>query len=181
MTEDCCTISPYKSLPENKVARGAVHDRLILWTAPVVAGVSWQVTGGGHLPLLVTGSYVFSGLMFSGDLDIPSRQWRRWGPCRFVWIPYQKCLKHRSFWSHGPIVGTLGRLVYLGLGVAMLLGVGWAVSLGWGQPWPLLEWMHRYWMLYQKELLAVGVGLELGAWNHSLSDWLSSQLKKRRP
>jgi len=29
------------------MASGAVHDRLILWTAPVVAGIAWQVTGGG--------------------------------------------------------------------------------------------------------------------------------------
>ncbi|WP_448380988.1 metal-binding protein [Gloeomargarita sp.] len=162
------------------MASGAVHDRLILWTAPVVAGLAWHLTGGGHLPLLVTGSYVFSGLMFSGDLDIPSRQWRRWGPCKVLWIPYQKCLKHRSFWSHGPIVGTLGRLLYLGVGAAMLLGVGWGLSRGWGHPWPVVQWVRQCVGLYRRELWAVGVGLELGAWNHSLSDWLSSRLKKWR-
>jgi len=162
------------------MASGAVHDRLILWTAPVVSGISWLVTGGGHLPLLVTGSYVFSGLMFSGDLDIPSRQWHRWGLCKFFWIPYQKCCKHRSFWSHGPIVGTLGRLIYLGLGLAIPLGLGFGISIWRGEPRPVGLWVRQYVPLYQTYLLAVGVGLELGAWNHSLSDWVSSALKKWR-
>ncbi|MEN9213972.1 MAG: metal-binding protein [Gloeomargarita sp. DG02_4_bins_56] len=162
------------------MASGAVHDRLILWTAPLVAGITWQVTGGGHLPWLVMGSYVFSGLMFSGDLDIRSRQWQRWGWLRGLWIPYQKCCKHRSVWSHGPIVGTLGRLIYLGLGLGIILGVGLGISIWRGEPWPLGSWLRHWWHTYQREWLAVGVGLELGAWNHSLSDWLSSCWKKWR-
>lgn len=28
------------------------------------------------------------------------------------WQPYAKTFKHRSFWSHAPIVSTLGRLMY---------------------------------------------------------------------
>lgn len=162
------------------MASGAVHDRLILWTAPVVAGFTWWLTGGGHLPLLVTGSYVFSGLMFSGDLDIPSRQWQRWGPCKVFWIPYQKWCKHRSFWSHGPIVGTLGRLIYVGLGLGMLVGVGVGVSVWRGDPWPLGVWLKQGFDRYRNEALAVVVGLELGAWNHSLSDWVSSAWKRGR-
>lgn len=30
-----------------------------------------------------------------------------------LWYPYARLLRHRSFWSHFPLVGTLGRLAYL--------------------------------------------------------------------
>jgi uncharacterized metal-binding protein len=29
------------------------------------------------------------------------------------WYPYRKAMRHRSFWSHAPIVGTFIRIVYL--------------------------------------------------------------------
>jgi uncharacterized metal-binding protein len=32
----------------------------------------------------------------------------------FYWSKYARLLSHRSFWSHAPIVGTLGRLIYAG-------------------------------------------------------------------
>ncbi|MEN9227309.1 MAG: metal-binding protein [Gloeomargarita sp. GMQP_bins_120] len=162
------------------MASGRTHDRLILWTAPLVGLTTGYVTGGGHWPWLVMGSYVFSGLMFSGDLDIPSRQWRRWGWLRFLWIPYQKICKHRSFWSHGLLVGTLGRLLYVSVILGIPLICGWAWQ-GWqGKPWPWWQWLWDYGGRYRGELLAIGVGLELGAWNHSLADWISSRWKKWR-
>ncbi|MEN9207992.1 MAG: metal-binding protein [Gloeomargarita sp. GMQP_bins_14] len=127
------------------MASGRTHDRLILWTAPLVGLTTGYVTGGGHWPWLVMGSYVFSGLMFSGDLDIPSRQWRRWGWLRFLWIPYQKICKHRSFWSHGLLVGTLGRLLYVSVILGIPLICGWAWQ-GWqGNPWPWWQWLGWDW------------------------------------
>lgn len=30
-----------------------------------------------------------------------------------IWLPYQRALKHRSFWSHTPIIGTVVRLLFL--------------------------------------------------------------------
>jgi len=30
-----------------------------------------------------------------------------------IWTPYQRGLRHRSFWSHTPIIGTTVRLIYL--------------------------------------------------------------------
>jgi len=45
-----------------------------------------------------------------------------WGT---IWRPYQLIFKHRSFWSHFPIVGTTGRVLYLML---WLLGTVWILS-----------------------------------------------------
>ena len=44
----------------------------------------------------------------SPDLDLNSRIYRRWGLLRWIWIPYQRVIHHRSWLSHsGPISATL--------------------------------------------------------------------------
>ncbi len=51
--------------------------------------------------------------MLSPDLDLNSRIYHRWGLLRWIWIPYQKIIHHRSWLSHsGPISATI-RLAYL--------------------------------------------------------------------
>lgn len=59
---------------------------------------------------IILGTY-----FLSPDLDLHSRIYRRWGILRWIWIPYQKLIPHRSWLSHsGPISATL-RLAYLSL------------------------------------------------------------------
>jgi uncharacterized metal-binding protein len=31
---------------------------------------------------------------------------------QFYWSPYARAIPHRSLWSHGPVIGTLGRVLY---------------------------------------------------------------------
>lgn len=49
-----------------------------------------------------------------------------------IWKPYQKMMKHRSFWSHFPFVGTTGRILYLGFWIMffvwILYTLGFAIS-----------------------------------------------------
>jgi len=45
----------------------------------------------------------------------------------YVFFVYAKLLKHRSFWSHAPVIGTIGRILYLGL-------LAWPVWHFSGQP-----------------------------------------------
>jgi uncharacterized metal-binding protein len=71
------------------------------------------------------------GLFLSPDADVDSGHigfhyvrkvfgrgglwvWQQW------WMPYQISIKHRSFWSHAPIVGTVVRLLYLPFPVIIL-------------------------------------------------------------
>jgi uncharacterized metal-binding protein len=61
---------------------------------------------------IATVAMLFSGLMFGPDLDLDSKPYRRWGPLKFLWKPYQVALPHRSVLSHGPILGTIIRIVY---------------------------------------------------------------------
>ncbi|MHC5830118.1 MAG: metal-binding protein, partial [Nostoc sp.] len=100
----------------------------------------------------------------------------------WIWLPYQKSLRHRSFLSHGPIIGTILRVIYLGCLLAILaiflLTIAqklWNLSFTWqdlgGTVWRSL-------VDYDTEYIALFVGLELGAMSHSLSDWGGSAYKR---
>ncbi|MDH6055643.1 metal-binding protein [Umezakia ovalisporum] len=158
------------------------HDRITLYTLPLVAGVTLWQTSSSNLTLLVASGFMFSGLMFGPDLDIYSRQFQRWGIFRFLWLPYQKSLRHRSVLSHGPIIGTTLRVVYLGcfLGVMATVIMVMGAKLGiFTLTWQDLGVTVRRWLVvYTTEYLALFLGLELGAMSHSLSDWGGSAYKR---
>jgi uncharacterized metal-binding protein len=134
------------------------------------------------MTLLVAGGFMFGGLMFGPDLDIYSRQFQRWGVLRWIWLPYQKSLRHRSFLSHGPIIGTTLRVVYLTtfLALVAILMVMIFTKLGnvawdWGKLWGNVG---KTVYTYSKEFFALFVGCELGAMSHSGSDWTVSGYKR---
>lgn len=93
---------------------GRTHDNVTLVTAsfmiPISAGLMFEAQPGRAV--LFLGSYLLSGLLFSDDLDIHSIEYKRWKLLRFVWLPYQKLVRHRSWISHGLIVGPLLRITY---------------------------------------------------------------------
>jgi len=161
---------------------GRTHDRITLWGLPFVTGLTFGQTQSGNITLIVVGSYLFSGLMFGPDLDIYSRQYQRWGYFRWIWIPYQKTLRHRSVLSHGPIIGTTVRILYLAcwLGILgiFLLGIAQLVwNVGWS--WQLLvQLAQRSLTQHSAEWFALYLGLELGAISHVISDWSSSVYKR---
>ncbi len=57
-----------------------------------------------------------------------------------LWYPYAKLIKHRSPLSHFPIVGTLGRLLYLALWGCIPAYLGFHFRSPPPQIWLLLEW-----------------------------------------
>ncbi|MDB9349072.1 metal-binding protein [Nodularia spumigena CS-588/02] len=161
---------------------GGTHDRITLYTLPVIAGVTLWQTRSSNLTLLVASGFMFSGLMFGPDLDIYSRQFQRWGFLRCIWLPYQKKLRHRSVFSHGPIIGTVIRVIYLGFFLALVVTVFLVVgemlgilALSWQD---LVAALGRSLVVYTTEYLALFLGLELGAMSHSLSDWGGSVYKR---
>ncbi|MBD2495721.1 metal-binding protein [Nostoc sp. FACHB-280] len=161
---------------------GRTHDRITLWALPLVAGVAFWQTRSSSVTLLVAGGFMFGGLMFGPDLDIYSRQYQRWGFLRWIWLPYQKSLRHRSFLSHGPIIGTTLRVIYLSclLAIAALIILVILEKLGnttfnWSA---LGENIQKSLVGYGTEYLALFLGLELGAMSHSLSDWCGSAYKR---
>lgn len=162
---------------------GRTHDRLTLWSLPWIAGVSFIVTRSGELTLILATTFLFSGLMFGPDLDIYSIQFKRWGKLCWLWLPYQKILRHRSILSHGFIIGTTLRVLYFVSFLAFIAIFAVAIAqLVWGFSW---NWQHfarnTYYSImgdYTEEAIAAFLGLELGAMTHFLADWIVSAFKR---
>jgi uncharacterized metal-binding protein len=166
---------------------GKVHDAITVVTA-VAAVPLWYVLCPGHdvAPIaLVIGSYVFSGFWLSDDLDTRSVSYRRWGPLRFLWWPYQKLVPHRSWISHGIGIGPLLRVVYFGL---MLWATARCVMWGMFREGVNVDrdavlgslWTHgAAWTLtHPSTALWITLGLVLGGIAHSVADSVVSFAKK---
>jgi len=88
------------------------------------------------------GSYLFSSLFLSPDLDLKgSDSFRRWGVARVMWVPYARVFRHRAL-SHHIILGPLTRIAYLGAIVSLVLIAvlhltGWQVRFSVPQ-WPVI-------------------------------------------
>ncbi len=164
---------------------GSTHDRITLWLFPGVVFITYLITLNGELTLLLGGGFFFAGLMFGPDLDIYSIQFKRWGILRVIWLPYQKLLRHRSWLSHGLIIGTVIRILYLLLWLFLggILGIA-ITQIIWGFDWNwqrfIVNIVESIKEVYLANAIALFVGLDLGAISHSLSDWISSTYKKRR-
>ena len=172
---------------------GRTHDSITLWSLPLIAGLTFARTQSSSLTLCVAGGYLFSGLMFGPDLDVHSQQYKRWGWLRWIWLPYRRSMRHRSFWSHGPIAGTVVRVAYLLIWVGIFgIGGGMAIAIacqltGITSHWSLLaqQWFSSSLLLleqasqqYPMEAIAIALGLELGALSHSCSDWILSTYRR---
>jgi uncharacterized metal-binding protein len=167
---------------------GKVHDQITavgalvalpVWWYLAPAPVDWRI--GGTLVVAT----LFSGWFLSPDLDLDSSIYRRWGPLRFLWLPYQKLVPHRSWISHSWLLSPLMRVGYL-LGTTWLLALLalWALRQGSGigpgspqqTPLDLVQDLYRH---YPKASLAGLVGLIYGTVLHTGADTLSTFFKKR--
>jgi uncharacterized metal-binding protein len=163
------------------MSSGRTHDRITLWGLPLVLLATYYATLHGGLTAVVAAGYLLGGWMLGPDLDIHSVQYKRWGWLRWIWLPYRGNIRHRSRWSHGPIVGTVVRVLYLslwlglgGLLIVDLLNSAQRTALTWGALVDGLGWALRtHWPWW----LALLVGLELGALSHYVTDWVSSATK----
>lgn len=163
---------------------GRTHDRLTLWMVPAIAGLSLVLTHSSRLTLIVCGGFLFSGLMLGPDLDIHSVQFKRWGWFRWIWLPYRHSVRHRSPLSHGPITGTVIRVLYLigwlgliTLLVASLINEIWQLGWTWRDMGGLVG---RSLQRYSTDWLALVIGLEIGALSHYVPDWGLSTYKQFR-
>jgi uncharacterized metal-binding protein len=163
---------------------GATHDRITLISLPIVTGLTLLASRSASITLSLAGSFLFSGLMFGPDLDIYSVQFKRWGILRWIWRPYQKSMRHRSWLSHGPVIGTLIRLAYLGCWVAIGIALWNGVAMlnhgafwSWHSTQPQIQ---SFALQYFWQGIAILAGLELGALSHSWSDVIGSTWKKWR-
>lgn len=164
------------------------HDRITYLCAPLtVAGAQWYWQRP-TLTVLATVFMLFAGLMFGPDLDLHSRPYKRWGPLRFIWKPYQAALAHRSAYSHGPLLGTVIRIVYF-LAIFLVLGslmlyardrLLYSSQLRLGEQYDLLRQdVFSFWAMTEKNYFyAAFAGLWFGALTHTAADVTWSAWKK---
>jgi uncharacterized metal-binding protein len=163
---------------------GIVHDRITIRLLPWVGAITYCTTRSAELTLILACGYLFSGLMFGPDLDIYSLQYKRWGLIRGIWLPYRQFFRHRSIFSHGLIIGTCVRLIYLFFFIALISTLSVAIAqlcLGFAWNWQVFvrDQLHLLIWKYPRETIALLIGLEIGAMSHSISDWINSQRKRR--
>ncbi len=140
------------------MASGKNHDRGIYFATPIVLGIGVSYWGL-EIGSIAASAHFLAGLWLSPDLDLVSRPYKRWSVLKFIWIPYQKFIPHRSPLSHAPVLGSVIRLLYLG---ACLLPL-----------WLLFPGLQQIqWAIGWGEAIAFWVGVELSALNHLLLDGL---------
>lgn len=122
-----------------------------LWSVPLGFVFGWDVCIAAALGML------FGDLLFSPDLDhqVGSQAYKLWGIFRWIWIPYQAIFRHRSPFTHCPIIATAIRLVYIGI-IPFLVGI-------------YLDYDYRMidWRLAASAL----AGLEMSNTLHCILDW----------
>ncbi|EKE02286.1 MAG: hypothetical protein ACD_20C00402G0016 [uncultured bacterium] len=100
---------------------GKMHDNItFLSIIPVFLTGSYVLKLGPEQVYALTFAAVFSQLMFGPDLDVQSKQYKRWGIFRWIWIPYMKLFAHRSRFTHGLVFGPIFRFVYLLFALTLL-------------------------------------------------------------
>jgi len=149
------------------MASGRLHDRATGLLALPFA-LLWGPWLGPAGVAAAAAAFLIGGLWLSPDLDTRSNATRRWGPLALLWWPYRRCLPHRSFLSHSPLVGTAGRLLYL----AALVALASLLLHPWGVPSPVQvgEALRAMWQQQRPLLLVALLGVELSAWLHLLQD-----------
>ncbi|NER33138.1 MAG: metal-binding protein [Oscillatoria sp. SIO1A7] len=163
---------------------GKTHDKITKVATLAIAVFSGIVTKDLAISSMTVVSFAFSGFMFGPDLDIYSRQYLRWCWLRWIWLPYQKRVKHRSWVSHGPIIGTCGRILYLGVAILAATAPASVIQLIFLPESQLatirlIKWAISAISKYPLLFTWAAIGLELGAASHYFADWTVSFWKKR--
>lgn len=112
-----------------------VHEKLSRCVlCPLAFSATWVVAGGhlrwdevtaiefGAASMVALGTYA-GNTFLSPDLDIPSTPYNSWKAIRFLWLPYQIMIGHRSPVSHWAVLGAVAQHVYL-MFMVTLIAVG---------------------------------------------------------
>ncbi len=169
---------------------GPVHDRITLAVAALGAAAMQYDTGEWRLTFIYGISTLFSGLLFSPDLDLHSESYIRWGWLRFIWWPYKAALPHRHILSHGLLIGVVSRIIYLHVMIGLLFIVlRWSWYALWiGRKSDVLQeaqyiyisGFDLYTSIEPGYLLAGFIGLWIGAEAHTIADMIWSSTKKKK-
>ncbi len=161
------------------MASGREHDQSTkLWCLPF--GLITGIILGFQNGILAGISFVLGGLWLSADLDICSKPLKRWGILQIIWWPYRKTIPHRSILSHGPLIGSSIRLIYL-LGMIFIAEL-LIQAFGFNLEIISLERILKLIEDYREETISILLGIEGSLWLHLIKDKdpLPIKLNKRK-
>ncbi len=123
----------------------------------------------GPLNGLISGiAFTLGGIWLSPDLDIHSKALKRWGILQIIWWPYRKLISHRSIFSHGIIIGTSIRVIYLLINIYLIQVI--LIALNLTPEFISLEAIIKIIQKYPDEIMAAILGLEGSVWLHLIKD-----------
>jgi len=138
---------------------GKTHDIITLIIAPIIGVITYYVLTDIKITMILMFTYFFASFMFNGDLDTNSKPYNRWFILKMIWIPYQLLFNHRSIFTHGLIIGTIIRIIYIGIIPLSIV---------------VLHNNIQEVIIYIKNnfniILVLVIGLELGSAIHTISD-----------
>ena len=157
------------------MSSGNQHDRAAIALGCTFIGTAIALPS----PFLLMGLGSFLHLILSPDLDAyRSNAKRRWGALGFIWIPYSKTFKHRSPWTHVPIVGTTGRFIYLNIIALFAIALAVVVNHVNGDRISdivptlisILESIRSFWLPLLPHVFEVWAGLAIADITHWVMD-----------
>ena len=170
MSRFCLIKAGWSSSTRIAVASGRDHDRATLACCLPIGLLTgwWLGSVNGALTAL---AFLVGGLWLSPDLDVRSTALRRWGVLGGIWWPYRRLLPHRSFLSHGPLIGMTVRLAWLSV-LMLLIWTATALLFSPAIPTPYQAWPELVKALkeHPRTWIGVLVGLESSVWLHLILD-----------
>ena len=148
----------------------------MLLSLPLGLMVAWPL--GLSAGVITAAAFLVGGLWLSPDLDTRSNALHRWGPLGGIWWPYRRLIRHRSIWSHGPLIGTTTRLSLL---LAWTLLV--SVLIPSVSPSLVLTNLQNTLRQYPQQAATMLLGLEASVWLHLIQDgdpWPAEWTRRRR-
>jgi len=137
------------------MSSGAAHAQAGAVLAVLGTSAALVAYGSGYLPAPLVAWAVagwWLGVIITPDLDMAQRTHEEarlarvpvvgwvW---RMLWAPYAVMIPHRSVWSHGLVVGTVGRAAYLGLLIAL---AAWVLGETLALDWWAVVWLAPGWV-----------------------------------
>ncbi len=153
------------------------------------AGVLAALSGAGWLAGAACSLGCLSGIILSPDLDVEHRTRSEYLVYRYMgrflgaawfafWWPYARLIPHRHPLSHWPVMGTLGRILYIYFaGGALWFAAAWMIR-GRGVWMPLGDWLESIYFIWG--ILGLGLADALHFLMDALPFWRQRSRRVRR-
>lgn len=164
--------------------KGKTHEKIVILLIPYILIILYVVSSFFSVSKIVfvflgIVIFYFGGIYFSPDLDTKSNVYYRWKILRHIWNPYIFLFKHRSIYTHGIIIGTIIRIIYISFPVITITCCIWILVLHLSLE-EYLAYILTLMSDYNYYILEIIIVLEISSLTHTVPDIILTMLKKHR-